>query len=300
MSQPDLLGKVLVHRTRAGVTSGIIVEVEAYVGESDPACHAAPGPTKRNAPMYGPPGHAYVYLNYGVHPFECRDRAGAVACGGADSRARTARRHRADAHGAAMRSRTVTAQEAGADSRSRAVPGSGQRDARDGHHVEGHRRRSAWGQALHRGSRAPHRADRVEPAHRHQGRDGAPVAVLRRRTRLGVWDGVEELGDWEIGIRITERRKAARFFACADFVAMQRSMVSSDCCSVRSVPETGCVLKNRSTSVLDVDVAEVLKRADHARNALKDTERLLDASQLFLRCSHVRALRRRTPHQTAG
>ena len=65
---PNLLGKVLVHRTAAGITSGIIVEVEAYVGESDPACHAAPGPTKRNGPMYGPPGHAYVYLNYGVHP----------------------------------------------------------------------------------------------------------------------------------------------------------------------------------------------------------------------------------------
>src|SRR5207253_7529227 len=63
----DLLGKILVHRTRAGLTSGVIVEVEAYVGESDPACHAAPGPTARNAPLYGPPGHAYVYLNYGVH-----------------------------------------------------------------------------------------------------------------------------------------------------------------------------------------------------------------------------------------
>lgn len=62
-----LLGKILVHRTRAGLTSGVIVEVEAYVGESDPACHAAPGPTARNAPLYGPPGHAYVYLNYGVH-----------------------------------------------------------------------------------------------------------------------------------------------------------------------------------------------------------------------------------------
>jgi len=64
---PDLLGKVLVHRTAAGLTSGIIVEVEAYIGEADPACHAAPGPTKRNAPLYGPPGCSYVYLNYGVH-----------------------------------------------------------------------------------------------------------------------------------------------------------------------------------------------------------------------------------------
>jgi DNA-3-methyladenine glycosylase len=63
----DLLGKVLVHATREGLASGVIVEVEAYIGESDPACHAAPGPTKRNAPLYGPPGFSYVYLNYGVH-----------------------------------------------------------------------------------------------------------------------------------------------------------------------------------------------------------------------------------------
>ncbi len=63
----DLIGKVLVHNHRGVVTSGAIVEVEAYVGESDPACHAAPGPTLRNAPLYGPPGHAYVYLNYGIH-----------------------------------------------------------------------------------------------------------------------------------------------------------------------------------------------------------------------------------------
>jgi len=63
----DLIGKVLVHNRRGALTSGIIVEVEAYIGESDPACHAAPGPTKRNAPLYGPPGFAYVYLNYGIH-----------------------------------------------------------------------------------------------------------------------------------------------------------------------------------------------------------------------------------------
>jgi DNA-3-methyladenine glycosylase len=63
----ELIGKVLVHKSEDGVTAGAIVEVEAYIGEDDPACHAAPGPTLRNAPLYGPPGRAYVYLNYGLH-----------------------------------------------------------------------------------------------------------------------------------------------------------------------------------------------------------------------------------------
>ena len=62
-----LIGKVLVHDSPSGAASGVIVETEAYIGETDPACHAAPGPTTRNAPLYGPPGIAYVYLNYGIH-----------------------------------------------------------------------------------------------------------------------------------------------------------------------------------------------------------------------------------------
>ena len=63
----SLIGKVLVHAPRGRRTAGVIVEAEAYIGEDDPACHAAPGPTSRNAPLYGEPGHAYVYLNYGMH-----------------------------------------------------------------------------------------------------------------------------------------------------------------------------------------------------------------------------------------
>ncbi|MGE3275526.1 MAG: DNA-3-methyladenine glycosylase [Vicinamibacterales bacterium] len=63
----DLMGKILVHRSADGLAAGRIVEVEAYIGEDDPACHAAVGRTPRNAPLYGPPGRAYVYLNYGLH-----------------------------------------------------------------------------------------------------------------------------------------------------------------------------------------------------------------------------------------
>jgi DNA-3-methyladenine glycosylase len=64
---PQLLGKVLLRKRGHAVRAGRIVEVEAYLGTGDGAAHAAAGLTRRTSVIFGPPGRAYVYLNYGLH-----------------------------------------------------------------------------------------------------------------------------------------------------------------------------------------------------------------------------------------
>ncbi len=63
----DLLGKILVRKTASTSLAARIVEVEAYLGEKDPAAHSAAGQTLRNGVLFGPPGYAYVYFIYGNH-----------------------------------------------------------------------------------------------------------------------------------------------------------------------------------------------------------------------------------------
>jgi DNA-3-methyladenine glycosylase len=116
---PDLLGCVLAHQTADGLVAVELTEVEAYAGLSDPASHAYRGQTRRNAVMFGPPGHAYVYFTYGMH--FCVNlvcllidgsasavllRAGAIVAGEDLARTRRARRRR-DADGPPIAARDL-------------------------------------------------------------------------------------------------------------------------------------------------------------------------------------------------
>jgi len=63
----ELLGKYMVYKKGEDILVGRVVETEAYLGKKDPACHSAKGKNRRNYVMFGPSGHAYIYLIYGIH-----------------------------------------------------------------------------------------------------------------------------------------------------------------------------------------------------------------------------------------
>ena len=181
----DLIGKVVVHVSPDGAAAGMVVEVEAYAGEDDPACHAASGLTRRNAPLYGPPGRAYVYLNYGLHHLlnavtEPAGSPGAVLIRALEPRDGLALMRRRRAPGARAGSP--------APSDDALCRGPGNLTAALGITLAQNGTRLGGRDAVHRGSGGADRAARLEPADRHPGGRRAALAVLRARLpfRLGA------------------------------------------------------------------------------------------------------------------
>ena len=162
---------------------GMIVEAEAYIGEDDPACHAAPGPTTRNAPLYGPPGVAYVYLNYGMHYLvNAVTEAKGIPAAVLIRALAAARRHRADDEAPRGRRRRASRRRSEAD----LCRGPGNLTKALGITLSENRLDLTSSRLVDRGPRPDRGPACVGTAHRHPRRRRAAVAVLGRRASVGV------------------------------------------------------------------------------------------------------------------
>ena len=166
----DLIGTRLVHEVDGVRATGIIVETEAYIGEDDPACHAAAGLTRRNGAALRPAGLRLRLLELrDALPAERGDRGGGASRGRADPRPRARGRARRDARSGAALAAHAARRRCGA------VPRSGQPDARPRHHA------AQNGADLCGASRCGSRRGRARRARSSGGRASASASASTRR-----------------------------------------------------------------------------------------------------------------------